>query len=180
MQALLRRRGACMAIVGALSILFHLRGLAAPLLDYHFHRQVNTASIARNYWREARVFAAGARVRVHCHGRVRAILPKLAALGADATDPVEAPPAGDITLGEAKRLVGDRMTIFGNLQLRDLETLSRDEVVELTRRTLEEGKPGGRFALQPTAEPITVPLGAKLEENWRAYVLAGLESGRYS
>ena len=30
-----------------------LEGLRA-LLDYHFHRQVNTASIARNYWREAR------------------------------------------------------------------------------------------------------------------------------
>ena len=41
-------------LVAALSLIVHVYGLRAPLLDYHFHRQVNTASIARNYWREAR------------------------------------------------------------------------------------------------------------------------------
>jgi hypothetical protein len=106
---------------------------------------------------------------------VREALAKFAALGADATDPVEAPPAGDVTLAEARRLLGDRLTIFGNLQLHDLETMSRDEVVRLTRQTLEEGAPGGRFALQPTAEPITVPLNPKLEENWMAYIETGLD-----
>ena len=30
-----------------------MRKASAPLLDYHFHRQVNTASIARRYWRDA-------------------------------------------------------------------------------------------------------------------------------
>ena len=118
-------------------------------------------------------------VRVHCHGRVRDVLPKLVAIGADATDPVEPPPAGDITLTEAKELVGDRLTIFGNLEFRDLELLSRDEVIALTRRTLEEGMPGGRFALQPSAEPITIPLGDKLEENWMAFIETALHQGRY-
>lgn len=47
-------RGACLAVVALLSILVHAKGLTAPLLDYHFHRQVNTASIARGYWRDAR------------------------------------------------------------------------------------------------------------------------------
>ena len=121
------------------------------------------------------IHRAGARVRIHSHGRVREALAKFAALGADATDPVEAPPAGDVTLAEARRLLGDRLTIFGNLQLHDLETMSRDEVVRLTRQTLEEGAPGGRFALQPTAEPITVPLNPKLEENWMAYIETGLD-----
>ena len=54
MERLLRARGLCLALVGALSLLAHLKGATAPLLDYHFHRQVNTAAIARNYWREAR------------------------------------------------------------------------------------------------------------------------------
>lgn len=49
-----RRRLLCAGLVAGLSLFVHLRGLRAPLLDYHFHRQVNTASIARNYWREAR------------------------------------------------------------------------------------------------------------------------------
>ncbi len=47
-------RGRCLAIVGFLSLLVHAKGLTAPLLDYHYHRQVNTASIARGYWRNAR------------------------------------------------------------------------------------------------------------------------------
>lgn len=53
-QAVLERRGLCLAFIAALSLLVHAKGLSAPLLDYHFHRQVNTASIARGYWREAR------------------------------------------------------------------------------------------------------------------------------
>jgi hypothetical protein len=54
MSSVLKRRGLCLAIVALVSLLAHAKGLTAPLLDYHFHRQVNTASIARRYWREAR------------------------------------------------------------------------------------------------------------------------------
>lgn len=45
----LERRGLCLAVVAFFSLLVHAKGLTAPLLDYHFHRQVNTASIARAY-----------------------------------------------------------------------------------------------------------------------------------
>jgi hypothetical protein len=44
-------RAACLAVVAFFSLLAHARGITAPLLDYHFHRQVNTASISRRYWR---------------------------------------------------------------------------------------------------------------------------------
>ena len=46
-----KNRGFCLAFVACLSLLVHAKGLTAPLLDYHYHRQVNTASIARAYWR---------------------------------------------------------------------------------------------------------------------------------
>lgn len=39
------------AAIVALSLLAHLKGITAPVLDYHYHRQANTASIARNYHR---------------------------------------------------------------------------------------------------------------------------------
>jgi hypothetical protein len=45
------RRARLAAAVCALSLAVHAKGLRAPLLDYHYHRQVNTAAIARNYWR---------------------------------------------------------------------------------------------------------------------------------
>jgi len=53
MNAVLKRRGLCLVFVAALSLLAHAKGLTAPLLDYHFHRQVNTASIARGYWSDS-------------------------------------------------------------------------------------------------------------------------------
>jgi len=34
------------------SVLFHLKGITAPPFDYHYHRQTNTAAIARNYYRD--------------------------------------------------------------------------------------------------------------------------------
>jgi hypothetical protein len=52
MTAPAARRAAMIAAVCALSLLVHAKGLRAPLLDYHYHRQVNTASIARDYWRD--------------------------------------------------------------------------------------------------------------------------------
>lgn len=42
-------RAARYALVAAVSILAHCPGLSSPLLDYHYHRQANTAAIARNY-----------------------------------------------------------------------------------------------------------------------------------
>lgn len=48
-----RRRWGLAGLV-ALSLAVHAKGLFAPMLDYHFHRQVNTASIARDYYREDR------------------------------------------------------------------------------------------------------------------------------
>ena len=45
-----------LALVAACSVAFHVKGLSAPPLDYHFHRQVNTAAIARNYYEHGRHF----------------------------------------------------------------------------------------------------------------------------
>jgi hypothetical protein len=36
-------------LVAGVSLLFHAKGLFAPPLDYHYHRQCNTAAIARNF-----------------------------------------------------------------------------------------------------------------------------------
>src|SRR5208282_4855136 len=36
-------------IIFVVSVLPHLYGITSPPLDYHFHRQVNTAAIARNF-----------------------------------------------------------------------------------------------------------------------------------
>ena len=40
----------------------------------------------------------GGFVRLHCHGRIRNVLPHIAAMGVDAIDPIEPPPQGDVQL----------------------------------------------------------------------------------
>ena len=47
----------------------------------------------------------GGFVRIHCHGRIRNILDHIVAMGADAIDPIEPPPQGDVQLAEVR--VGD-------------------------------------------------------------------------
>ncbi len=49
MEAFLKRRGLVLAGVAGLSVAAHLWGISSPPLDYHYHRQVNTAAIARNF-----------------------------------------------------------------------------------------------------------------------------------
>jgi len=123
------------------------------------------------------IHASAKLVRVHCHGRVRAALPMMLGLGADAADPVEPPPDGDVTLEEAFSLTGGRMALCGNMELRDIELDTPEELERKVRAACETGKRWGRFILMPTAEPITVPLPAKLEENFMRFIELGRKWG---
>ncbi|MBI4676205.1 MAG: glycosyltransferase family 39 protein [Elusimicrobia bacterium] len=49
MTRLLKNRTLLLALLAGASVLVHLKGITAPPLDYHYHRQCNTAAIARNY-----------------------------------------------------------------------------------------------------------------------------------
>ena len=98
---------------------------------------------------------------------------------ADAIDPVEAPPSGDIELKEVKRLYGDKLCLMGNIQLRDLETFSSNEIRALVTKCMEDGKPGGNFVIMPTASPIDVPIKPKTDRNYRIFIDTALEYGVY-
>jgi hypothetical protein len=131
-----------------------------------------------------RIHAAGAYARLHCHGRIRQVLPMIADMGVDALDPMEAPPSrrspsggGDIPLAEVKRLYGDRMCLMGNLQLRDLETASAEEMAAIVRETMAAGKPGGGFVIMPTAAPINADLSPVTERNYRIFIETAMECG---
>jgi hypothetical protein len=126
-----------------------------------------------------RIHAHGMYARLHCHGRLRQALPMIVEMGVDALDPVEAPPSGDITLAEVKQLYGDRICLFGNLQLRDLETLSAEDMRRVARETIETGKPGGGFVIMPTAAPINADLSPNTERNYRIFIETALEYGGY-
>lgn len=87
----------------------------------------------------------------HCHGSVRDFIERFVDLGVDCLQPIEAPPLGDVTLADAKKLAAGRMCLEGNIQWGDVITSSPDEVRRMTRAALEEGRPGGAFILSLTA-----------------------------
>ena len=121
-----------------------------------------------------------ARVRLHCHGKIALVLDMILDTGCDGLDPCEPPPDGDLELSEVKRRChASGVSVWGNIELKVLETASTTEVREEVRRILEAAKDGGGFVLLPTAAPINLPLSPKTEENYRAFIEAGLEFGRY-
>lgn len=121
----------------------------------------------------------GQYARLHSHGRVRDILPHVLEMEADAVDPVEASHSGDIELWEAKKILGNKVCIIGNIQLRDLETLSPGEMRKITIKCMEEAKEGGNFVIMPTACPINENLSPATEENYKVFIDTALEYGEY-
>ena len=97
----------------------------------------------------------GGFARVHCHGRVRRLLPYFVAMGADATDPLEPPPQGDVPLAEVRREYGRDLVLFGNLEITDIENLPPAQFEQVVAQTLRDGTsgPGKGFVLMPSAAP---------------------------
>jgi len=116
-----------------------------------------------------------ARIHVHCHGRVGTLLDSFLAMGVDSVDPVEPPPQGDITFAEARRRVGDRMTLYGNIEFLDMETRTPEEIEALVRRAIDEG--GRRHTvLAPSSTPHERPSEVFVANALR-YLEAGLKYG---
>ncbi len=93
--------------------------------------------------------------RIHCHGRLRAVLDYFVEMGAAAIEPVEPPPFGDIELAEVRRQYGKDLALFGNIELTDLENLDTPDFEKLVEKILIDGTAGkGRgFVLMPCAAP---------------------------
>lgn len=122
---------------------------------------------------------AGAIPRIHCHGRISKILDQFALTEAQAIDPLEPPPDGDIELAEVKRLYGKQFCLLGHIELRELEQSDPRRIDRLVREAMDAGKPGGRFILMPTAAPINVPLSPKTEANYLQMIESAWRYGFY-
>ena len=116
--------------------------------------------------------AGGGFARIHCHGRLRGVLDLIAGMGADALDPIEPPPWGDMTLSEVRERVGGQMVLFGNLEISDIESLPPAKFEEKVKRALAEGTAGaGRgFVLQPSASPYGRTISERTLANYETIV----------
>ncbi len=105
------------------------------------------------------------------------MLDEIAAIDPAAIDPIEPPPDGDIDLAELKKRIGGRIVLMGGVELKHLEARDEAFVERLIRDLIAAGKPGGRFAIMPTAGPINIPLAPQTERNYIRFIETALEAG---
>lgn len=118
------------------------------------------------------IHQSGGFARIHCHGNIRDILDDIVAMGADAIDPIEPLPQGDVELRYVREKYGDRLVLFGNIECADIENLPTPEFEKKILQAIKEGIAGtGRgFVLMPSASPYGRILGDQALENYRAMV----------
>ena len=112
----------------------------------------------------------GGFARLHCHGRLKTALPYIAEMGVDAIDPIEPPPQGDVDLEFVTREYGAHMSLFGNIEVSDIENVEPAEFELIAGRSLEAGRKARGFALMPSASPYGREITERTMENYKTLV----------
>ncbi len=116
----------------------------------------------------------GILVTVHCHGKVSHALKCMLDMGVDATDPVEPPPAGDVTFEEAQEITEGNITLQGNMELDVLENGTPEQIRGQVKDMFKNGN--RRIVVTTSAGPMEA-ISEKFADNYRTYVDAILEYG---
>lgn len=114
---------------------------------------------------------------VHYHGNLYRILQGMKDINPDGLHTIEAPPIGDCTITQARKILGKDMVLIGNIQYDDLVHKGKEEIEEQVRLAIEEGKTG-RFILSPSAGPYESHISNKTVENYLAFIEAGIKYGK--
>ena len=125
------------------------------------------------------IHSYGKKVRIHSHGKVAGVLQSMLRTGADAIDPMEDIPDGDISLKDAKAMLQGKMCIFGNIELKMLEHASEEQVRSYVDYCMDSAKSGYGYVIMPTASPINIPLSEKTKDNYLAFIDQAWKNGLY-
>ena len=98
-------------------------------------------------------------------------------MGIDILEPAINCVGSPFQVARIRKLCGTDLTLMGGLALEDLEFRSVDEISRLARETVIQGGRNGRFILIPSGVPSSAPLSSQTEENFLAFIDAGLKSG---
>ena len=114
----------------------------------------------------------GGFVRIHCHGRIKAVLDYIVEMGASAIDPIEPPPHGDVELEYVRRKYGKELVLFGNLEVADIENCEPDDFEKIVETSLRDGTSGkGRgFVLMPSSAPTGRKITPRMMANYETMV----------
>ena len=110
----------------------------------------------------------GGYARLHSHGRIKDVLPFIAATGCDGLDPIEPVPQGDVELAWVRKEYGGQLVLFGNIESSEISLLEPADFRARVRQALRDGTGGqGRgFVLMPSAIPYSRELPANALENY--------------
>ena len=127
----------------------------------------------------------GGKLRAHCHGFCMEYLESMQRMGIDSIEPLEPDPFGDVDLADAKRRVGDRMLLSGNVLSQYFPSMTEGEVRSEVKRCMAVGAPGGGYTLRTTGG-VAATNSVKTPDQMRAvlrsietYIEAGMEYGEY-
>jgi len=114
----------------------------------------------------------GGFARIHCHGRIRAVLDYIVEMGAAAIDPIEPPPHGDVELEYVRHKYGDKLVLFGNLEVADIENMEPAEFEKVVEKTLKDGTigEGKGFVLMPSSAPTGRKITPRMMANYETMV----------
>jgi hypothetical protein len=122
------------------------------------------------------VHDAGGFVHVHCHGSIKRVFQGFLEIGVDVLHPFEAPPMGDITPSEARKLAGDRLCLEGNIQIDRMYSAPPDEIRRETERLIEIAFDDHKgLIVCPTASPYVRGMGEEAFPRYKAMIDAVLE-----
>ena len=95
--------------------------------------------------------------------------------GVECIEGLDPPPKGDIILSDAKRRIGDKVCLKGNLDTVLLEAEPPSKIEEAVKECIDSAAHGGGYILSPVDQPtVNTPF-----ENMTAFVEAGIKYGRY-
>jgi uroporphyrinogen decarboxylase len=110
------------------------------------------------------------------NGTMRPLLEDVADVGTDILSPLCPPPVADIDLGEAKRSIGDRVCLKGNIDvIYVMQQGTPQQVREAVREAIRVAAPGGGFILSNSSSF----LAETPRENIEAFFTAARDFGRY-
>jgi uroporphyrinogen decarboxylase len=122
------------------------------------------------------VKAEGVYVYTHTCGRIGDRLELMASTGTMGIDTMDPPPLGNVELADAKRLIGERLFLKGNMNsVSLLEYTTKEEVIAEASERIRVGKPGSGYILSsacsvaPHVEPWKIELFTPLAEEIGRY-----------
>jgi hypothetical protein len=114
----------------------------------------------------------GGFARIHCHGRIRAVLDYIVEMGATAIDPIEPPPQGDVELEYIRSKYGGELVLFGNLEMADVENCETGDFEKVVEKSLADGTAGDGcgFVLMPSSAPMGRTIAPRVMANYETMV----------